>query len=82
VCPLSICDPYIILDVEMELLQVCGPILMVDVMHLPFCLYELQRLLISVVDYLLSHNVMFPLTTGLHNAMHFLVIGGVFPDGI
>jgi hypothetical protein len=37
-------DTCLILDVEMELLQVGGP--------LPMCLYELQRLVISVYDLL------------------------------
>jgi len=76
----TICAPYIILHVDMELLQVGGPLLMEIVLQLPLCLYELQRLVISVDDCLLSHNVMFPLTTGLYNGIHFLVIGGVFPD--
>jgi hypothetical protein len=60
----TIFAPCLILDVEMELLQVCGPLLMAIVMQLPLCLYELQRLVISVNDFLLSQNVMFPLTIG------------------
>jgi hypothetical protein len=36
-----ICAPCFILDVEMELLYVCGPLLMVIVLQLPLCLYEL-----------------------------------------
>jgi hypothetical protein len=59
----TICAPCLILDVEMELLQVCGPLLMAIVLQFPPCLYELQRLVISVDDCLLSHNVMFPLAT-------------------
>jgi hypothetical protein len=59
----TICAPCIILDVEMELLQVGGPLLMVVVLQLPLCLYELHRLMINVDDCFLSHNVMFPLTT-------------------
>jgi hypothetical protein len=51
---------------------------MVVILQLPLCLYELQRLVISVDDCLLSQNVMFPLTTGLHNGIHLFVIGGVF----
>jgi hypothetical protein len=58
----TICAPCLILDVDMELLQVGGPLLMVVVLQLPLCLYELQRLVINVDDCLLSHNVMFPLT--------------------
>jgi hypothetical protein len=52
------------------------------IMQLPLYLYELQRLVISVDDCLLSQNVMFPLTIGLHNGIHFLVIGGVFQEDI
>jgi hypothetical protein len=78
----TICAPCIILDVEMELLQVCGPLLMAIILQLPLCLYEPQRLVINVDDCLLSQNVMFPLTTCLHNGIHFLVIGGVFLDTI
>ena len=74
--------PCLILDVEMELLQVGGPLLMEVVLQLLLCLYELQRLLISVDDCLISQNVMFPLTIGLYIGIHFLVISGVFPDSI
>jgi hypothetical protein len=55
---------------------------MAIIMQLPLCLYELHRLMISVVDCLLSHNIMFSLTTCLHNQIHFFFIGGVFPDSI
>jgi hypothetical protein len=75
-------DTCIILDVDMELFQVCGPLLMVVILQFPLCLYELQRLAIGVYDHLFSHNVMFQLTTCLYNGIHFLVIGGVFLDGI
>jgi hypothetical protein len=47
-------SPCLILDVDMELLQVGGPLLMVFILQLPLCLYELQRLVIIVDDYLLS----------------------------
>jgi hypothetical protein len=77
-----ICDPCLILDVDMELLQVCGPLFMAIILQLPLCLYELQRIVISVDDCLLSQNVIFPLTTEFHNGIDLLVIGGVFPDGI
>jgi hypothetical protein len=75
-------DTCIILDVDMELLHVGGPLLMSIVQQFPLCLYEPQRLVISVYDRLFPHNVMFPLTTGLYNGIHLLVIGGVFPDNI
>jgi hypothetical protein len=70
------------LDVDIELMQVCGPLMMVVILQLPLFLYELERLLISVDDCLLPQNVMFPLKAGLHNGIHFLFIGGVFPDNI
>jgi hypothetical protein len=55
---------------------------MVVIRKLPIYLYELQRLVISVDDCLLSHNVMFPLMAGLYNGIHLFVIGGVFLDSI
>jgi hypothetical protein len=33
----------LVLNVQMELLQVCGPFLMAIVLQLPLCLYELHR---------------------------------------
>jgi hypothetical protein len=36
----------------------------------------------NVYDILFPQNVMFPLTTCLYNVIHFLVIGGVFPESI
>jgi hypothetical protein len=50
-----------ILDVEVELLQVCGPLLMVVILQFSLCLHELQWLMISVDDCLLPKNVMSPL---------------------
>jgi hypothetical protein len=64
------------------MLQVGGALLMVVILQFPLCLYELKRLVISVYDHLLSQNVMFPLMTRLYNGIHFLVIGGVFPESI
>jgi hypothetical protein len=75
-------DTCLILDVEMELLQVGGPLLMAVILQFPMCLYELQRLVISVYDCLFPQNVMFPLMIGLYNGINFLVIGGVFSDNI
>jgi hypothetical protein len=77
-----ICAPCNILDVEMELLQLGGTLLMAVVIQLPLYLYELQRLVMSVNDCLLSHNIMFPLMTGLYNEIHVLFIGGVFLESI
>ena len=31
----------IVLDVQMKLLQICGPLLMAIILQLPLCLYEL-----------------------------------------
>jgi hypothetical protein len=55
---------------------------MVDILKLHLCLYDLQRLLISVYYCLFSQNIMFPLMTCFHNGTHFVVIGGVFLDSI
>jgi hypothetical protein len=65
-----LCDPYLILDVEMELMHVSGPLFMEVVLQFPLCLYELHRLVISVDDHLLSHTVIFPLTIGLYSGIH------------
>ena len=73
-------DALLIFDIQMELLQVCGPFLMVIVLQLPLCLYELQGLVVCVDDHFLPHNVMLPLMTYLHNGMHFLLIGGILLD--
>jgi hypothetical protein len=78
----TIDDTCLILDVEMELLQVGGTLLLVVVLRFPLCSYELQRLVINVYDHLFPQNVMFPLKKGLYNGIHILVIGGVFPDNI
>jgi len=51
---------------------------MAVVLQLPLCLYELQRLVISVDDCLLSQNVMFPLTIDLHNEILSLLYVGYF----
>ena len=59
-----------ILDVEVELLQVCGPLLMAVILKFSLCLHELQWLMISVDDCLLPKNVMSPLAIGLHNGVH------------
>jgi hypothetical protein len=71
-----------ILDVEVELLQVCGPLLMVVILQFSLCLHELQWLMISVDDCLLPKNVMSPLAVGLHNGVHFFVISRVLTDNI
>jgi hypothetical protein len=73
---------YLILDVEVELLQVCRPLLMVVIMQFALCLYELHRLMISVDDYLLPKNVIPPLAEGFHNGAHFFVISRVLTDDI
>ena len=78
----TIGDTCLILDVDMELLQVGGPLLMVIILQLPLCIYELQSLVISVYDCLFPRNVMFPLMASLYNGIHFLFIGGVFLDSI
>ena len=73
---------YFILDVEVELLQVCGPILMAVILQFSPCLHELQWLMISVDDCLLPKNVMSPLVAGFHNGVHFFVISRILTDNI
>jgi hypothetical protein len=71
-----------ILDIEVELLQVCGPVLMVVILQFSLCLHELQWLIISVDDCLLLKNVMSPLVVGFHNGVHFFFISRVLTDSI
>jgi hypothetical protein len=50
--------PFFVLNVQMKLLQVCGPLLMAIVQQLPLCLYELQGsvvLTFHLQDALLCH---------------------------
>ena len=67
----------LVLDVQMKLLQICGPLLMVIILQLPLCLYELQGHVVCMDDCFLPQNVMLPLSTSLHNGIHFFVISGL-----
>jgi hypothetical protein len=71
-----------ILDVEVELLQICGPLLMMVILQFTLCLHEMQWLMIIVDDCLLPKNVMSPLATGFHNGVHFFVVSRVFTNNI
>jgi hypothetical protein len=71
-----------ILDVEVELLQICGPLLMLVILQFSLCLHELQRLMISVYDCLIPKNIMPPLAVGLDNRVHFFVVSRVLTDDI
>ena len=71
-----------ILDVEVELLQVCGPLLMVVILLFSLCLNELQWLMISVDDCILPKNVMSPLEKGFHNGVHLFFVSRVLTDNI
>jgi hypothetical protein len=74
--------PCLILDVEMELLQVCGPLMMVVILQFSLCLHELQRLMISVDDCLLPKNVIPLLAVGLYNVVHLFIVSGVLKNDI
>ena len=73
---------HFILDFEVELLQVRGPLLMEVILQFSLCLHELQWLMISVNDYLLPKNAMSPLAIGFHNEVHFFFISRVLMDNI
>jgi hypothetical protein len=73
---------YFILDVEVELLQVCGPLLIAIILQFSLCLHKLQWLMISVDDFLLPKNVMSPLAARLHNGIHFFIVSRVLIDNI
>ena len=67
----------IVLDVQMKLLQICGPLLMAIILKLPLCLYELQGSVVYVDDFFLPENVILPLWTSLHNGIHFFVVSEI-----
>jgi hypothetical protein len=71
---------YFILDVEVELFQVCGSLLMAIILQFYLCLHELQWLMISVDECILPKNVMSPLAASLHNGVHLFVISRVLTD--
>ena len=73
---------HFIHDVEVELLQVRGPLLMAVILQFSLCLHELQWLMMNVDDCLLPKNVMSPLTTGLHNGVHLFVVSRVLTNNI
>ena len=64
----------------MELLQVCGPLLMAIILQFPLGLYELQGSVVRVDDRFLPQNVMLPFSVGLHNGINLFVISGILPD--
>ena len=64
----------------MELLKVCGEFLMVIVLQLYLCLYDLQGSMVCVDDRFLPRNVMLPLSVSLHNGIHLFVISGLLED--
>jgi hypothetical protein len=61
----------------MELLQVCGPLLMVVILQFALCLHEMHRLMNSVDECLLPKNVIPPLVEGLYNGVHLFFVSGV-----
>ena len=69
--------PLLVLDVQMKLLQICGQLMMVIILELPLCLYELQGSMFFVDDRFLPQNLILPLSEGLHNGMHLFVIGRI-----
>ena len=59
----------LVLNVQMEMLQICGPFLMVIVLQISLCLYELQGSVVCVDDHFFPQNVMLRLTIDLHNGI-------------
>jgi hypothetical protein len=70
----------LLLDVQMKLLHICGPLLMVIILQLPLCLYELQGSVVYVDDHFLPQNVMLPLSISLHNGIHLFFISGILSN--
>ena len=63
-----------------KVLPICIPFMMVIVLKTPLFLYELQGSVVCVDDHFLPHNVMLPLSIGLHNGIQIFVIGGIISD--
>jgi len=76
-----VCSSCVIFDVEMEMLQLCGPLLMTVFLQFSLCLHELQWFMISVDDFLILKNVMPPMVE-FHNGVHLFVIIRVRTDDI
>jgi hypothetical protein len=55
---------------------------MAVILQFSLCLHELQWLMISVDDCLLTNNVVSPLAACLHNGVHLFVISRVLTDNI
>jgi len=72
----------LILDVDMELLQLCGPLLMAFILQFALSLHELQGIMIVVDDCILPENVMLPLAAGLHNQVNLFFVINIFMDEI
>jgi len=50
------------------------------VLQFPLCLYELQGLVVCVDDLFLPHDVIIPLSAGLHNGIHLFVMDGILSE--
>jgi hypothetical protein len=70
----------LVLDVQMKLLQICGPLMMAIILQLPLCLYELQGSVVCVDNCFLPQNVMLPLLESLQNGIQFFFISGILLD--
>lgn len=55
---------------------------MAIILRLLLCLHKLKRMVICVDNHLLPQNIMLPLSVGLNNRLHILIIGGVPTDNI
>ena len=55
---------------------------MAIILQFPLGLYELQGSVVCVDDDFVPQNVMFPLSVGLHNGIHFFVISGILLDHV
>jgi len=66
-----------VFNVQVELLQICRPLMMAMIPQIPLCLYKLKRSVIVVDECLLTQNVMLPLSESLHDGMNLFIIGGV-----
>ena len=54
--------------------------MMVIIMQLPLCLYELQGSVVCVDDFVLPQHVMLPLLTSMQNGIHLFFISGILAN--
>lgn len=66
-----------VFSIQMEFLQISGPLMMETIRQIPLAFYKFQRLMICVDD-LLTENVIFSFPAFILDVIHLLIISAVF----